>query len=81
MSHLTDDATIRGVLKELVEENGWEEVVLTLDMLLEEPSNIDDPEHRPPVPLSVDASFPRRVNIGDLAVELNRIRRERGGSR
>lgn len=67
--HLTDDATIRGALRELIEGNGWVGVITTLDFLLADPSRVDDEgkEHITPIPapMSVDISFPRRRTLAE----------------
>lgn len=67
--HLKDDATIYGALKELVEENGWDEVVLCLDDVMSDPSEIDESVNRDieslPYPMSVDVSFPRRCTLAE----------------
>ena len=69
MSHLKDGATIMGALKELVEGNGWDEVVMCLDDVMSDPSNIDEsvnPEIESlPLPMSVDVSFPRRRTLAE----------------
>jgi len=67
--HLTDDATIRGALTELIEGNGWIEVICTLDLLLSDPDNIND-EANPKVedytaPMGVSIEFPRRRTLAE----------------
>ncbi len=69
MKHLTENATIRGALKELIEGNGWTEVIMTLDFLFRDPDHFDD-EANPDVedvtvPMSVDISFPRRRTLAE----------------
>jgi hypothetical protein len=69
MSHLKENATIRGALKELIEGNGWVEVVCTLDLLLSEPDSINDrvnPEVEDyTVPMGVSIEFPRRRTLSE----------------
>ncbi|WP_103030017.1 hypothetical protein [Salinibacter altiplanensis] len=67
--HLTDDATIHGALKELVEGNGWDEVILCLDDVFRRPSEVDESVNPDiealPMPMSVDVSFPRRQALAE----------------
>jgi hypothetical protein len=66
--HLTEDATIRGALLELIEGNGLFEVVMTLDYILQHQEH-EDPHDDIPYPMQVDLSFPRRRSLaeeGDL---------------
>jgi len=67
--HLKDDATIYGALKELVEGNGWDEVVLCLDNVMARPSNVDESVNPDieslPLPMSVNVSFPRRRTLAE----------------
>lgn len=67
--HLKDDATIYGALKELVEGNGWDEVVLCLDDVMSDPSEIDESVNPDieslPFAMSVDVSFPRRCTLAE----------------
>jgi len=69
MKHLTEDATIRGALKELIEGNGWIEVITVLDHLLMDPENIDDQVNTEvedyTVPMGVSIEFPRRRTLAE----------------
>jgi hypothetical protein len=69
MDHLTEDATIRGALKELVDGNGWQEVIGVLDVLLADPGNFDTRQNpdaeNVDVPMQVNVSFPRRRTLSE----------------
>lgn len=68
-SHLKEDATIRGALKELIEENGWIEVITTLDLLFSRPDNFDHEAsleaESVQVPMGVNIVFPRRRTLAE----------------
>lgn len=78
--HLKDDATIHGALKELIEGNGWIEVICTLDLLLSDPDNIDDEVNTEiedyTVPMGVSIEFPRRRTLSEQDGPPNLIPRE-----
>lgn len=67
--HLTEGATIKGALKELVEGNGWDEVILCLDDIFRRPGEVDESVNPDiealPMPMSVDVSFPRRRTLAE----------------
>lgn len=62
--HLTDDATIRGALLELIEGNGLFEVVTTLDFILRD-NEYEDRHDDVPYPMQVDLSYPRRRTLAE----------------
>jgi len=62
--HLTEDATIKGALLELINGNGLFEVITVLDHILQHDEH-EDPHDDIPYPMQVDLSFPRQRTLAE----------------